>query len=1038
MKHKLILLLLVIAAANICAADFVPFVIPDDPTGQSLIAASYTPITTTSSKIQVSGEHFVHDGNRVRIWGINTSFASNLPDHSQAERIAKRLSAVGVNCVRLHHMDTSWWPNGLWNPTDGTTVYAPALERLDYFIDQLAQHGIWVNLNLHVGRKHSNYIGLPDPGTGYDKVADIFTPALITAQKEFADTMLNHVNAYRGVRYADDQAVAFIEITNEDSFFMWNGDESLRNLPTYYSDILRGLYNDWLLAKYATTAALQTAWADGIEPLGAEMLTNGDFQNVNGSGFPTNWILEQHGTSTATGTVAPYASVDCLNLTITNDDGTSWHLQINQTGLTVEAGKYYTLSFDAAASSARSISVSFMQAHDPWQNLGLNTSANLTTAWQSFKYGFFATSDDINTRVNFAFGSDTPTVYLANVQLHPGGQDGLLLGEDLALGTVALFTETPGKPRLTDEFRFLAETEKAYFDDMKNYLKNTLGYDGPVTGTIVFGPLGLFAQSDMDFIDSHAYWRHPWFPGTPWDMNNWFVEQDAMSDRPGEATLFAMAAERLAGKPFTVTEYNHPTPNDYQAECIPMAATFAAMQDWDGFWMYSYAHSASIIDQQYFDSFFDIANNPSKTGFMRAGAAIFVDAGIEALTAEHIVDLAPTGSALDDAVELRLSYGNNLWSAVQTEAGLGWHDILDKVLNVSFGAITPAVGSNKSTLNWTTASNEGLYASTGSGAWAFTGRASLFAAGTGGRMTVTSPSFASVTVTALDRLPFAQSQQLLVTACGRSENTNMIFSEDRRTVGTNWGTAPVQIETVTGTVELPDGRWVCRTLGPDGTYNGTANISYQNGIGTLSLQSHFGTMWYLLERSSADTANLALNKTVTASSTQGPGLEAENAVDGNLTTRWSSQYIDPQSITIDMGQTTAFNTVRLHWETAYASQYLLQTSDDNTNWSTLIDEQNGSGGIDEYMVDANARYLRVYGTESSTLFGYSLYEIEIYQCPGFNLDTFATFAYYWLQSDCGLYNQCDGADSDNDNHVDFPDILYLSDLWLSNNCFGLN
>jgi hypothetical protein len=257
-------------------------------------------------------------------------------------------------------------------------------------------------------------------------------------------------------------------------------------------------------------------------------------------------------------------------------------------------------------------------------------------------------------------------------------------------------------------------------------------------------------------------------------------------------------------------------------------------------------------------------------------------------------------------------------------------------------------------------------------------------------------------------------------------------------VGTNWGNAPVQIETVTGTLELPDGRWTCRTLGADGTYNGTANISYQNGIGTLNLQSHFGTMWYLLERSNADTENLALNKTVQASSTQEPGLEEITAVEGDLTPRWSSQYNHPLFILIFLGQTTAFNTIRLHWETAYASKYLLQTSDDNTNWSTLIDEQNGNGGIDEYSVDGNARYLRVYGTERGTSFGYALYEIEVYQCPGFNLDTFVTFASYWLQSDCGLFNQCDGADSDNDNDVDLPDILYLGDLWLSNKCFALN
>jgi hypothetical protein len=1038
LAHKIILtLLLITAPVSIFATDFVPFVIPDDPSGLSLIADSFQPITTTSSRIEVSGENFVRDSERICMWGVNTSFSGNFPDHSQAERIAKRLSAVGVNCVRLHHMDTSWWPNGLWNPTDGTTIYPAALERLDYFIDQLAQHGIWVNLNLHVGREHSDYLGLADPGTSYDKVAGIFTPALITAQKDFANAVLTHINTYRGVSYADDPAVAFVEITNEDSFFMWNGDESLRSLPAYYSDILQGLYNDWLLAKYTTTVALETAWAEGIEPLGANMLTNGDFANVNGSGVPLNWSIEQHETSTMTVSVAPYSSVSCMNVDITNDDGTGWHLQINQTGLTLEAGRYYTFSFDAASASARSIGVSVMQAHDPWQNLGLSTSASLTTSWQTFELGFFATDDDTNGRAGWSFGGETPTVYLADVQLRPGGQAGLLPGEDLTLGNVSLFVDNAGRPRMSDEFRYLAETEKAYFDDMKSYIKTTLGYDGLVTGTIVFGPLGLYAQSDMDFIDSHAYWRHPWFPGTPWDMNNWFVEQDAMSDRPDEATLFGIAARRLAGKPFTVTEYNHPAPNDYQGECIPMFAAFAAMQDWDGFWMYSYAHSPGIIDQQYFNSFFDIANNPSKMGFMRAGAAIFVDAGVKALSTERIVNLSPGGDVLTDAVDHRISYGNDLWKTVQTEGPVNWQDILSEKLKVSFGALTPATGSNESTFNWTTSSGEGVYSTTGEGAWAFTGRASLFPAGTGGRMTVTSPEFASVSVTALDGLAFGQSQQILITACGRCENTNMIFSPDRRTVGTNWGNAPVLIDAVTGSLELPAGRWTCRALGPDGKESGTANISYHNGKGTLNLQPHFGTMWYLLERATANTANLALGKTVEVSSTEAAGLEGENAVDGDPGTRWSSENSDPQYIIVDLGGPVSFNTVRLQWHEAFADKFLIQSSDDKAVWSTLVDEQSGNGGIDEYALEGNGRYLRIYGTQRATTSGYSLYEIEVYQCVHFNLTEFSTFAYYWLQSNCDLYNQCDGADKDNDNDIDHSDIVYLAELWLSNNCFGL-
>ena len=224
--------------------------------------------------------------------------------------------------------------------------------------------------------------------------------------------------------------------------------------------------------------------------------------------------------------------------------------------------------------------------------------------------------------------------------LRPGGQQGLLPGEDPAAGTVALFVDAPGAARERDRLRFLAETEKAYFDGMKAHVQNTLGCDALVTGTIVFGPLGLYAQSDMDFIDAHAYWRHPSFPGTPWDPSNWLVEQDAMSDDPAGATLFPLAASRLAGKPFTVSEYNHSAPNDYQAECIPQIASFAAAQDWDGVWVYSYAHDAGIWNDGYFNSFFDIANNPAKFSFMRAGAALFRDRGLQPLDAVRMIPLA--------------------------------------------------------------------------------------------------------------------------------------------------------------------------------------------------------------------------------------------------------------------------------------------------------------------------------------------------------------------------------------------------------------
>jgi hypothetical protein len=80
------------------------------------------------------------------------------------------------------------------------------------------------------GRTASIWICRDEPD--YDKIVGIFTPALINAQKQYARDLLTHVNPYRGVRYADDPAVAFVEITNEDSLFMWGADETADTPPT--------------------------------------------------------------------------------------------------------------------------------------------------------------------------------------------------------------------------------------------------------------------------------------------------------------------------------------------------------------------------------------------------------------------------------------------------------------------------------------------------------------------------------------------------------------------------------------------------------------------------------------------------------------------------------------------------------------------------------------------------------------------------------------------------------------------------------------
>lgn len=58
-----------------------------------------------------------------------------------------------------------------------------------------------------------------------------------------------------------------------------------------------------------------------------------------------------------------------------------------------------------------------------------------------------------------------------------------------------------------------------------------------------------------------------------------------------------------------------------------------------------------------------------------------------------------------------------------------------------------------------------------------------------------------------------------------------------------------------------------------------------------------------------------------------------------------------------------------------ASSVELQTSDDA--WTTVYGTTTGDGGVDDVAVDASGRYVRVFGTQRATQWGYSLWELNV-------------------------------------------------------------
>lgn len=129
--------------------------------------------------------------------------------------------------------------------------------------------------------------------------------------------------------------------------------------------------------------------------------------------------------------------------------------------------------------------------------------------------------------------------------------------------------------------------------------------------------------------------------------------------------------------------------------------------------------------------------------------------------------------------------------------------------------------------------------------------------------------------------------------------------------------------------------------------------------------------------------DLARGKSATVSSVENNGLAGTNLTDGDETTRWSSAASDTEmTATIDLGAPAALYGVRLNWEHAHATRYVLECSVDGARWTALGGERAGRIGEQRLALSGEkARWVRVRGLEKSTPYGISLWSFNVYGKP---------------------------------------------------------
>ncbi len=593
-------------------------------------------------------DFYFEDGTKVKFWGINLTFKGAFPNKEIADKTAAHLAKYGFNCVRIHHIDTYEAPRGIFISGTNSTLELDQdqLDRLDYFIYVLKQQGIYVNLNLHVARSFKEGDGVQDATQlpENSKVVTLFDEQLINLQKDYAEKLLTHYNTYTGKRYCDEPAIAMVEITNENSIFpAWRdgillgneGDQYFKALPEHYVKVLDDKWNIWLKQKYETTDNLEEAWS--LQQNSDNYIQNGDFEHaLDGTWEGINYLGTdaQFIRDTTEKVSGDYSA--CVNVDKTT--GKDFDVQLRQLGLALEKGKKFTLSFYAKADRSKKMAVRYSQQIDPYASYGLDKTISLDSQWEKYTIDFISSQTDGHSRFSFNLGETVGKVWIDQVALREQEMSYLDADESLEEMTVKR-TEWKdrfdrGDQRVADNVAFYYTLEKEYFEEMLNYIHNTLKVKVPVsTSNMFYGFVDLKAQSVGDFMNTHTYFDHPTFSGDIWDDHNYNITNESLINTLGSKTEninFDSFIEKIGlcavlGKPTVVSEWNMSYPNQYEYEAMPTMTAYAMLQGCDALFLYYYANNLQIVpNSNRIEDALDIMNNRVKMSQAPLCSVIFL------------------------------------------------------------------------------------------------------------------------------------------------------------------------------------------------------------------------------------------------------------------------------------------------------------------------------------------------------------------------------------------------------------------------------
>jgi hypothetical protein len=335
---------------------------------------------------------------------------------------------------------------------------------------------------------------------------------------------------------------------------------------------------------------------------------------------------------------------------------------------------------------------------------------------------------------------------------------------------------------------------------MSGYLKGTLGVKSPIIGTADHshtssGYAMLASLSGLDILDGHVYWQHP---GSRPPLNT------PMVNDPLNSTVVQLSRTAFAGKPYTVSETNHPFPNEWAGEGIPIIAAYGSFQDWDAVILYTFEPKLAPDWKPYVGDPFDISLDPVRMTEFAAGALTFLRSDVRpalktverTYSKEQVLDSRRLPGSEQPyftpgfPLSIPLQHGSRIRSLEGPPTG-----------KFAAAESNPIVSDTKELAWYTSPEKTGLVTVETDRTQALIGFVKANRKVLKNLSADITNTFASIVLAAMDSKPLSRSDKMLLIAGSRVANTGQQWNATRMALS-NQGGSPSLIEPVAGTVTL--------------------------------------------------------------------------------------------------------------------------------------------------------------------------------------------------------------------------------------------